>query len=47
MSITDSIRTIIKRLFGADPITTDMEAAVLEEQNRKYRDLQFNERPRL
>jgi hypothetical protein len=39
MSITDSIRNIIKKLFGADPVTTDADATLLDEQNRRYRDL--------
>ena len=39
MNFTDSIRNIIKRLFGADPIVTQTETNLLEEQNRRYRDL--------
>lgn len=39
MKLGDSIRNIVKRLFGADPIITDAQSNSLEEQNRKYRDL--------
>ena len=39
MNFTESIRNIIKRLFGADPIVTQKETNILEEQNRRYRDL--------
>lgn len=39
MNITENIRNIIKRLFGVDPIVTQTEANLLEEQNRRYKDL--------
>jgi len=39
MNLTDSIRSVIKRLFGVDPVTTQVESTVLEEQTRRYRDL--------
>ena len=39
MTITDSIRNIIKRLFGVDPVTTQGEAEILDAQTRRYRDL--------
>ena len=37
MNFFDSIRNIIKRLFGADPIMTEEELGLIEEAERKYR----------
>lgn len=39
MNIADSIRNIVLRLFGVDPVTTSDDVAVMEEANRKYREL--------
>ena len=39
MNFTDSIKNIVKRLFGVDPVITDMESQRLDEQTRKYRSL--------
>lgn len=39
MKLGDSIRNIVKRLFGTDPVVTDSETNQLEEQSRKYRSL--------
>ena len=43
MNFIDSIRNIIKRLFGVDTITTQAEIGSIEEAERKYREEQgFN-----
>ncbi|MBQ4512242.1 MAG: hypothetical protein II969_04565 [Anaerolineaceae bacterium] len=39
MNFTDSIRNIVKRLFGIDPIVSQNETNILEEQNRRYKNL--------
>ena len=39
MNFADSIKSIIKRLFGVDPAVTQEEAIRLEEQTRRYRSL--------
>lgn len=40
MNFADSIRVIIKRLFGVDPVTTDAETSQLDLQNRQYESTQ-------
>lgn len=43
MNFIDSIRNIVLRLFGVDPVTTQQDVTVMEEMNRKYRELRgFN-----
>lgn len=39
MNFTENIREIIRKLFGADPVTTATEAQILNEQAEKYKDL--------
>lgn len=40
MNFIDSIRNIVLRLFGVDPVTTQEDVTLMEEANRKYRELQ-------
>ena len=40
MNFIDSIRNIVLRLFGVDPVTTQADVTLMEEANRKYRELQ-------
>ena len=39
MNFIDSIRNIVLRLFGVDPVTTQEDVNIIEESNRKYREL--------
>lgn len=39
MNLFDSFRMIIKRIFGVDPVSTDTEVSITEENDRKYREL--------
>ena len=39
MNFFDSIRNIVLRLFGVDPVTTQEDVTVMEEANRRYREL--------
>ena len=38
MNFIDSIRNIVRRLFGVDPVITDKDTAVMDEAERAYRD---------
>ena len=39
MNVFDSIRLIIKRIFNVDPVTTDTEVSLNEENERRYQEL--------
>jgi len=39
MNFLENIRNIVLRLFGADPVTTDEDISLMDEADRRYREL--------